>query len=53
MQLHLHGEKAFMFPDTLFSQVTYKKWYNSVNVPGDRKKSKKKLKILYSHKPVH
>ena len=53
LQLHLHGEKAFMFPDTLFSQVTYKKWYNSVNVPGDRKKSKKKLKILYSHKPVH
>ena len=33
LQLHVHGEKAFMFPDTLFSQVTCRKWY-SVNVPG-------------------
>ena len=33
LQLHVHGEKAFMFPDTLFCQVTCKKWY-SVNVPG-------------------
>ena len=33
LQLHVHGEKAFMFPGTLFFQVTYKKWY-SVNVPG-------------------
>ena len=39
LKLHVHGEKAFMFPDTLFFQVTCEKWY-SVNV--EAKKSKRK-----------
>lgn len=39
LQLHVRGEKAFMFPDTLFFQVTSEKWY-SVNV--EAKKSKRK-----------
>lgn len=40
-QLHVRGEKAFVFPDTLFFQVTCEKWH-SVNVPGDRKKKSKR-----------
>ena len=41
LQLHVRGEKAFVFPDTLFFQVTCEKWH-SVNVPGDRKKKSKR-----------
>ena len=47
LQLHVHGEKAFMFPDTLFFQVTCEKWY-SVNVKQRKAKGNKKC-----HKPVH
>lgn len=56
LQLHAHGEKAFRFPDTLFFQVTYKKWY-SVNVPRVSKsgllikivalRNKRIVKLLY------